>query len=96
MKKLFAFIGGNRLIVAAIGIGVVLLIIALFLFFRNVERGEIREEENLRNQGAVEEQRKQQGEVINAVQNANRPVTDPERRAECLRNNRNPAACDGS
>lgn len=68
----------NPYVLGAVGVGVLLLIVALILFFRNLERGEVREEENLQNQGAVIERLQTQEETLNAVRNAQRPVTDDE------------------
>lgn len=87
--KLLSWLGANKLVAGAIGIGLVVIILVIVLFFRNVERGEIREEGNLRNQGAVEERSKGHEETFNAVINAQRPVTDAERNVVCSKYDRN-------
>lgn len=91
MKSLGAWITSNPLVAGLIGLAIIVFIVAGFSF---LSRENKREEDNLRNQGAIEEQAKGQSDVINKVENAARPASDSERRAECLRNNRNPAACD--
>lgn len=84
------WITSNPLASGLIALGIVVFIIAGFSF---LSRENQREERNLRNQGATEERSKGHEEALNTVKNAVQPVTDSERRAECLRNNRNPAAC---
>lgn len=86
------FIKNNPIAAGLIGLAIIVFIVAGFSF---LSRENKREEDNLRNQGAVEEQAKGQSDVLNKVENAARPVGDDERRRECLRNNRNPAACEG-
>lgn len=85
------WIKNNPLVAGLIGLAIVIFIVAGFSF---LSRENAREEGNLKNQGAEEERNRGHEEVINKIENAIRPVTDDERRRECLRNNRNPAACD--
>lgn len=85
------WITANPIAAGLIALGIVVFILAGFSF---LSRENAREEANARNQGATEERNRTNDEVINKVENAARPVGDDERRRECLRNNRNPAACD--
>lgn len=71
------------------GVGVLIILIGIALFFRNVEKGQIREENNLRNQGQSEERVKSNEETFNAIQNANRPVTRDELNVVCGKYDRN-------
>lgn len=85
------WISANPLVAGLIGLAIIVFIVAGFTFLSGENE---REEDNLRNQGRTEEQKRGQDNVLNKLENAARPVTDDERRRECLRNNRNPAACD--
>lgn len=84
------WITSNPLAAGLIGLAIVIFIVTGFAF---LSRENQREENNLKNQGATEERNRGNAEALNVVKNAVVPVTDSERRAECLRNNRNPAAC---
>lgn len=88
---MFKWITANPIAAGLIALAIVVFIIAGFSF---LSRENKREEDNLRNEGRIEEQKKGQDDVLNKLENAARPVTDNELRAECLRNNRNPTACD--
>lgn len=85
------WITANPIAAGLIALGIVVFVLAGFSF---LSRENQREEDNLVNKGRIEEQKRGQDNVLNKLENAARPVTDSERRDECLRNNRNPAACD--
>jgi cell division protein FtsN len=85
------WIKNNPLVAGLIGLAIIIFIIAGFTFLSGENK---REEDNLKNQGATEERNRGNEEILNKVENAARPVGDDERRRECLRNNRNPAACN--
>jgi len=87
---MLSWIKANPIVTGLIALGIVVFIIAGFSF---LSRENQREEENLKSQGATEERSRTHEESLNVVRNANQPVTNNELRAECLRNNRNPAAC---
>lgn len=87
---MFKWITGNPIAAGLIGLAIIIFIVAGFSFLSRENR---REEDNLRNQGAVTERSKTSGEVIKTVENAQRPITDAERNVVCDRFNRNREGC---